>query len=100
MCGWSLLNFDLTRAAMKNPRVQAIALSFTFAGVNQAAAPHLLPIQFRLTEANDSPVADWAKVVRFKINDAPAGFGYNAGANSAPTRVSNYHAQVTLFRLS
>ena len=39
----------------------------------QAAAPRLLPFQGRLTDASGTPVADGAKVVQFKIYDAPTG---------------------------
>ncbi len=39
----------------------------------QAAPPRLLPFQGRLTDANGTPVADGAKVVQFKIYDAPTG---------------------------
>ncbi len=37
------------------------------------AGPRLLPFQGRLTDANGVPVADGAKVVQFKIYDAPTG---------------------------
>ncbi len=39
----------------------------------QAAPPRLLPFQGRLTDASGTPVADGAKVVQFKIYDAPTG---------------------------
>ncbi len=39
----------------------------------QAAPPRLLPFQGRLTDAGGTPVPDGAKVVQFKIYDAPTG---------------------------
>lgn len=39
----------------------------------QAAPPRLLPFQGRITDASGTPVADGAKVVQFKIYDAPTG---------------------------
>ena len=39
----------------------------------QAAPPRLLPFQGRLTDASGAPVSDGAKVVQFKIYDAPTG---------------------------
>lgn len=42
-------------------------------GSTQAAPPRLLPFQGRLTDASGTPVADGAKVVQFKIYDAPTG---------------------------
>ncbi|HXJ74864.1 MAG TPA: hypothetical protein VNM37_18555, partial [Candidatus Dormibacteraeota bacterium] len=37
------------------------------------ASTHLLPFQGRLSDANGQPIADGARVVQFKIYDAPVG---------------------------
>jgi len=37
------------------------------------AGPRLLPFQGRLSDANGQPIPDGARVVQFKIYDAPVG---------------------------
>ena len=50
-----------------------LGIYFTANPAIQAAPPRLLPFQGRLTDASGVPVADGAKVVQFKISDAPTG---------------------------
>ncbi len=49
------------------------ALPFALTPADANAAPRLLPFQGRLTDAAGQPVADGARVVQFKIYDAPVG---------------------------
>ena len=63
---------------MKNNNV---SLALLLAGVSvfpplagrSQASTHLLPFQGRLTDANGQAISDGARVVQFKIYDAPVG---------------------------
>lgn len=57
-------------------RRPALAILLSLLGTVQAQQPpqpRLLPFQGRLTDANGAPVPDGARVVQFKIYDAPVG---------------------------